>query len=443
MRKLLFILTAIALTVVIFAFQGCSGKENWNKEGTGASTGKGTVQLKLSSAGDFTTPGTKAESVDVNNFKIRILKGTEVYKTYAKYSEVPSVIEIDPGTYTMEAGSTETGDGVFSQPIYLGKSDFTVEAGKVSSVNVVCSLANMKVTIRCSERFLNEFNDNFQFVVKSSTDGFATDPKVFLTYTKREITAGISGYFNPASLRIEFEGTRKLDNTEITDTREISGGAAKDHHVLNYDAQETGGVEISKGGITVDYTVNNKTEEIIIPGEDETPVDPVDPPVDPVDPPVDPTDPPANEYLPTITGNGIGTPLRLSDAQAISAAVQVSVAALNGKTIQSLMVEIDSPYLTKEFLAGVNMPTKFDLANFTNDEAGQTLKGMLAELGLISVDDPVKGKTSYSFSIGTFMILIESLENGQDQTHKFIVTVVDSDGKSKTDTLTIVRYKGN
>ncbi|MEG0518645.1 MAG: DUF4493 domain-containing protein [Bacteroidales bacterium] len=442
MRKLLFILTAITLTVVIFVFQGCSGKENWDKEGSGADSGKGTVQLKLSSAGDFTTPATKGKSVDVNNFKIRILKGTEIYKTYAKYSDVPSVIEIDPGTYTMEAGSTETGDGVFSQPIYFGKSDFTIEAGKVASVNVVCALVNMKVTIRCSERFLNEFNDNFQFVVKSSTDGFTTT-KAFLTYTKREIMEGISGYFNPASLRIDFEGTRKLDHTEITDTREISGGAAKDHHVLNYDAQETGGVEISKGGISVDYTVNNKTEEIIIPGEDQTPVDPTDPPVNPTDPPVDPTDPPVNEYLPTITGDGIGTPLRLSDTQAASATVQISVAALNGKTIQSLMVEIDSPYLTKEFLAGVNIPTKFDLANFATDQAGQTLKGMLAELGLISVDDPVKGKTAYSFSIGTFMILIESLPNGQDQTHKFIVTVVDSDGKSKTDTLSVIRYKGN
>ena len=65
------------------------------------------------------------------------------------------------------------------------------------------------------------------------------------------------------------------------------------------------------------------------------------------------------------------------------------------------------------------------------------------ELGLISLDNPVRGLKEYSFSIGSFMPLIEAPEDGSQQTHKFKVTVTDSDNKSTTETLTIIRYIGN
>ena len=82
------------------------------------------------------------------------------------------------------------------------------------------------------------------------------------------------------------------------------------------------------------------------------------------------------------------------------------------------------------------------MANFTNDPSSQALKAMLTELGLITDENPVKGLQEYSFSIGMFMGLIESLPDGSDQTHRLNVTVVDSDNKSTTATLTIIRYAG-
>lgn len=427
MKKLL-----VILTVIMLVFQACSGKEDWDKDNENhGNKNQGSVALNLSQAGDFTTPGVKTTNVvDVKDFRVRIWQGETLYKSYAKYSDVPSTIEIDPGSYTIDAGTTDDKEAAFNQPIYMGQNDFSVQAGKVSSVNLVCTLTNMKITIKCSDKFFREINDDFEFVVRNNNNAF-------LVFTKKEIDNGTSGYFKVSAVTITLKGTKRLDNSEISHTVELGEGAAKDHHILNFDVQETGGVEIGKDGITVDYTVNNKDVEITIPGEDENPVNP---PVDPVEPPVDP---PADEYIPVITGNGIGTPLRLSDAQASEAAVQATVSTKNGKTIQSLIVEINSPYLTEEFLGGVGFPTRFDLANFTNDEAGQTLKGLIAELGLIDPDVPVKGLESYSFSIGAFMALIASNENGQDETHEFIITVLDSDGKSKTDTLTVIRYKGN
>lgn len=412
--------------VLITILHSCSNKENWENGGEIGST-KGAVSLKVSSSGDFITLQTKAESVNVNDFVINIWRGETLYKSFPKYSDIPSVIEIDPGTYTLEAGSKENLEAAFSQPIYNGRKEFTVQAGKVSDVNVVCKLANMKVTIKCNDAFLRELNDDFRFVVRNDK----TDYPAFLIFTKTEIQNGISGYFKPAKLTITLQATKRLDNAEVLDTRELATGAAQDHHILNFSIRETGGVEMGSSGILIDYTLNNKNMEIVIPGEDETPVEP--------EPPVDP---PVGEYLPEITGNGIGSVLRLSDAQAADAVVEATVKALNGKTIQSLEVEIRSPYLTEEFLGGVNMPTKFDLANFEENEAGETLKEMLAELGLIDPNVPVKGRASYSFSIGLFMALIESPATGEQQ-HDFVITVKDSDHKVKNATLSVIRYKGN
>ena len=90
MKKLWVITTILAL-----CFQGCTSKEEWE---TGGKNGtKGSVSLKLSQNGDFTVPRAKAENVNVNDFAVKIWQGETLYKSFAKYSDIPSVIEIDPG----------------------------------------------------------------------------------------------------------------------------------------------------------------------------------------------------------------------------------------------------------------------------------------------------------------------------------------------------------
>ncbi len=416
-----------------FCVSSCTDKENW-KEDEVIDSKKGAIELSLSSSGEFTKPTSKVADtksvVDVKTFRVRILQGETILHNFANYSDVPSIIELEPGDYTMDAGSKEDQEAAFDQPIYFGSQNIKLQAGKVSTVNIECKLANIKLTINCSEAFLKELNNDFTFLV--------TNGKGILTYNKDIISQNKSGYFKSGPITIDLKATRVLDNSEVTFHYKIDNAVAQDHHILNFNAQQTGEVQLPNNGITVDYTVNNREENIIIPGEDEKPTDP-EPPVNP-DPPVTP---PADEYLPVVTGDGVEAPLRLSDAQAAEASVNVNISTQNGKTIQSLIVHIDSPYLTDEFLSGLQgMSTRFDLANFTADADSQALKAMLTELGLINDANPVKGLQQYSFSIGMFMALIESLPDGSDQTHKFNVTVTDSDNKTTTATLTIIRFTG-
>ena len=145
MKKLLLILP---LLVIFFA--SCEKDNIWKPDvenpGDGKETGKVTLSVKQEGA--FTVVTKSEDAVAVADLRIRIWKGDVIVKEYAKYSQAPNVVELEPGDYTLEAGTTGDKEAAWAQPIYNGKKDFTIESGKVTSANVVCKLTNMKVTIK-------------------------------------------------------------------------------------------------------------------------------------------------------------------------------------------------------------------------------------------------------------------------------------------------------
>lgn len=438
--KKFFLISVFALGLLA----GCS-KDEYNPNDI--SEGKGAVSLSLSSSGSFTNPSggisgydsgislvTKSgEEADIDNFYVKILRNGVAIMTFEKYSEMPTSIEIAPGTYTMEAGSHGQSDAAFSQPIFYGVSDsFVVEAGKVVPVSVTCKLINMKVTIKYTEAFGREINSDFEIAV--------TNGKGNLIFDKTTIDNGISGYFTVGDLVLRLTATKRQGGDEVLHEVSIPGGAAQDHFVVTFDAQETGDVIFggesgSQSGIIIDYTLNNKEQDIIIPGEDETPVEEPDVPGEGENPdgsdPSDPSDP-ANEYLPEITGDGIGTAKVVTAAEMNSANINVYLKTLNGKTIKDVIVDIQSDVLTADVLSVFFGSNKFSLVN-----TGNYTSNMQA-LGLIPADgeQPIEGRSEYTFKIGGFMPALFAIDK-ERISHKFIITLIDSDDKSTTETCTI------
>lgn len=431
--KKFFLISVFALGLLA----GCS-KDEYNPNDI--SEGKGAVSLSLSSSGSFTNPSggisgydsgislvTKSgEEADIDNFYVKILRNGVAIMTFEKYSEMPTSIEIAPGTYSLEAGSQGQSDAAFSQPIFYGVSDsFVVEAGKVVPVSVTCKLINMKVTIKYTEAFGREINSDFEIAV--------TNGKGNLIFDKTTIDNGISGYFSVGDLTLRLTATKRQGGDEVLHEVSIPGGAAQDHFVVTFDAQETGDVIFggetgSQSGIIIDYTLNNKEQDIIIPGEDETPVEEPDVPGDGED-----TDPdPDNEYLPEITGDGIGTAKVVTAAEMNSATVNVYLKTLNGKTIKDVTVDIQSDVLTSEVLSVFFGSNKFSLVN-TGDYTSN-----MRDLGLIPADgeQPIAGRSEYTFKIGGFMPALFAIDRDR-LSHKFIITLTDSDDKSTTETCTI------
>ena len=411
MRKLVFLAISAALVL-----SGCVKEGNINGIGE-----YGSVSIGLSSEGEFAEVKSGGE-VNVADFYLKILQGASVVKSYSKYSDVPNAIELSPGSYKVEAGTSANADAEWDQPIYYGSQEFSVSAGEALSLDLTCTLSNMKVTVTCSEAFNNEISEDFEIAI--------TNGKGTLIFDKTKIDAGTSGYFSVGTLTIDLTATRKGTGEEILEHRVIEGGAAKDHFILNFDAQETGSISFGDSGITIDYSLNNREEEIIVPGEDETPVEEPDP------------GEPEDEYLPTIGGNGIeDSPITLSKAASsatdFAMTVDVNIATLNSKTIENILVSISGPDYFVEAVNMMGLGGEFSIVNF-KDANGEKRKAQLVGLHLIEDPEiaPILGKTNYTFSIGSFMGPLGAITQPGNEV-SFAIKVIDSDNKEASATCTI------
>lgn len=411
MRKLVFLAISAALVL-----SGCVKEGNINGIGE-----YGSVSIGLSSEGEFAEVKSGGE-VNVADFYLKILQGASVVKSYSKYSDVPNAIELSPGSYKVEAGTSANADAEWDQPIYYGSQEFSVSAGEALSLDLTCTLSNMKVTVTCSEAFNNEISEDFEIAI--------TNGKGTLIFDKTKIDAGTSGYFSVGTLTIDLTATRKGTGEEILEHRVIEGGAAKDHFILNFDAQETGSISFGDSGITIDYSLNNREEEIIVPGEDETPVEEPDP------------EEPEDEYLPTIGGNGIeDSPITLSKAASsatdFAMTVDVNIATLNSKTIENILVSISGPDYFVEAVNMMGLGGEFSIVDFS-DANGENRKAQLVGLHLIEDPEiaPILGKTNYTFSIGSFMGPLGAITQPGNEV-SFAIKVIDSDNKEASATCTI------
>lgn len=269
------ILTA-TIVLAVAVLSGCNRNERYGK-----TEGTAELSLSISSEGEFTPlPATKAETseddvkVDVNDFRlvIKSSEGSEV-ESWSRFAEVPAVIGLDPGSYTIEASSPGQKAVDWTQPKYFGSQSVTVTPGEVENVAIVCKLSNMKVTVRTTEKFDSEIED---FTVTVTADDYSG----IMAFTKAIVTEGRSAYFDPTSLTVDINATRKakdgveIENMNIIQTMSIPSGAAQDHHVITLDASETGYTDLSgEDAITVVYTLNNKEVPILVDGLEENPVE--------------------------------------------------------------------------------------------------------------------------------------------------------------------------
>ena len=398
-RLFIMILAAVAVTAC---------KSEKYDYGTDTSV-QGSISLHLSQSGSFIESKAEAD-VDVNTFAITLRNSNnEIVNQWARYSDFPNVLTLEKGTYTITACTPDTLPAAFDQPIFQGSQTFTVEPSKLSSINLICKLANMKVQINFTDQFKSELFD-YEAVVSISQ---AANGILIFNGTN----LGASGYFKVAPITIQVTGKRKVDSTLVEQTVTIPSVAAQDFHKITMNAIETGNAQLT---ITIDGTTNDKTTDIVIPGENEDGNDPSDP---------------SQTNVPTITGNGVGSTLNYTATTAASAQIDIAVAT-PGSTINNLIVRIESNVLSAETLAAVGLAEQFDLANI---EAGSTMETALGSgegLGLLPSDgSSIKGKSSYSFSIGKFMPMLSVYGASNN---KFHITVTDAAGKTTTKTLTVV-----
>ena len=185
----------------------------------------------------------KQIAVQILNSSNQVVEETEDWELWKE-----KAIALKPGVYTIKATSNGF-DGQaadFDIPYYAGSETVTIENGKEAQKTVVCTLANVKVTVKFDENFVNKFKS-----VTVQVGDIAGDytPLNFTTSETRSAYFPVTSLFSKISVTNNNGVNNSLRN-EFTDVK------ARDHYILNYKLAETGSSNIT---ITVDPTTHEYT----------------------------------------------------------------------------------------------------------------------------------------------------------------------------------------
>ena len=200
------------------------------------------------------------EVPDTNQFTLKVTgaKGAVLYD--GPYGHAPQVIPAAAGTYTVSALSATFTVPAFSSPQYGDTQEVTVRSGQVSQVQLVCRQLNAGVRLKIASTFPDVF-PNGSMHLKSDAG------KLMYSCAERRFA-----YFPPGkvSLILSDGGT---DKTLLT--RDL---AARDMLTLDIGvvAPTPAGSEGSRISVTVDTTLNWRSERYTLGGESDKGKDPDD-----------------------------------------------------------------------------------------------------------------------------------------------------------------------
>lgn len=233
----------------------------------GVKSGKGVGFLVL----DVTTNvslTSKASEYDPKVIGLKILdaEGTPV-KEYDDWETIQGdKIPLKPGSYSIIASSMGYDGNVgIEKPYYVGMQTVDIVMGEASNVDIVCTLANVKVTAKFSENFLKVFGDadkmvNGSLVIKSTDGTQKVEPTIL------DIQKGNAGvyYFPVTDLSWNVTVHNQSSQTILDYSGEVTEVKEREHIVLNFKTKEdlSGKVDVD---LVIDESLNKYEYTISVP----------------------------------------------------------------------------------------------------------------------------------------------------------------------------------
>lgn len=413
MKKIFYMAMAVAATV----FAGC--KENI------VEVSKSGLQLTITADDSFVDKVVKSESaVDFSNFVVSIEKKDGKYTKEWTCAELPALIELAPGEFTVTVASPESEPVAWNQPVYGAVKDFTIVEGVVTPVDIVCTLQNMKNSVYCSQHLVDELT-TFQVTVTNPDGHLVWSADEVGIYTQAEDgTKTIvrepakQGYFTVKDLDVTVNGYRAVDNSTATLSYQIKDVAPRDHHILYVDAYVTGQSAIS---LSIDSSVIDRNVDMVIPG-------------------IDPDDENVDDDIETGWGQeeeqqpGENQPVEpeqpVSTAPTLEWPANPEFAIMNIQEGMDVELMVYAPEKIKGFIVYVSDNFQDAVKMMANEGADcldligdEVAKKNLSELSL-PVGDELLGKTEVPFSLSGLVPLIATVGN-QGEDYVFTLEVTD------------------
>lgn len=425
-------LICLTLMVVLFTFSACHSE----KMETGATDVTGqlslaSMKMEVDLKVDTVYPQSRA-GVDVSNFLLTIKNSQGEQVEQYTYSEMPEIISLPVGTYTVVASSAEAATNGFDVPFYTGSTEqFTIKENELTEVSALtCRLANVMISVEYDEELRKLMGEDVVTTVKIGDNSLdIPSSETRKAYLIAPASAG--------SMDITLKGT--IDGESVTEVKRVENVQAGQYNIIKYVLSPVDDGNNSVGGnlniaINIDSSMTSSDETVgVNPGEEPGIDDfPIDGGEEPGDGDGDGGDESGSEQnMPTIVGTDFnGNTFDISkDVLTVTKgqSVSLSVTLLAPNKMAHVYVTIDSETLTEDVLVGVNLAKNFDLAEPGDLEAG--LKG----LGFPTGTDVI-GKEEIPFDITQFTSLLGIYGAAN---HNFIIRVVDQQGLEVTETLKI------
>lgn len=412
--------------------------------------GTGSLAIDLSCKSDLHEVESKAIATDeeiINNLVIDIQRPYDNWKTsYDPFSSIRGkVVELGSGDYILTASSPSKEHAAYEQPIYEGSKDFKILTGQVTTIDVICAITNVKVTVNLSDNFVKELSDytvtvsNGKGMLLWNKNAQVDDFKPVVIDAQTYYTCNQAGFFTVAPLSITIDGHRAIDNSSASATTYIEDVNAADHHILNIDAKVTG--QIGNISITINHDVNDIDMPIVVPGFEEIPVPGDDPSTGEGDDTGgegsgddntgdDNTGGEVEQPVATIVWEANPTYADMLINADMNADMVINVP---GK-IAEFEVTVDSPQLTAAIedltfdgSAKMNLITDTELLAFLAEAAPALPTGV-----------NLTGKTQVNFFLTEFINMISLYGPASGDRHNFTLDIKDEAGKTFSKTLTFV-----
>ena len=356
-------------------------------------------------------------AVETADYPVAIysLSGDSV-TSYARADQVPSRITFPVGQYYAEAHAPGVMEKIMDAPYYAGRDTFEILQNINTESVVVCRMANGCITVRYSEKFVEEFTDwtitvndgGASAIFYTREDGLEPAPQ-YIQFEEdvQMLIVNIAGTtkggnrITTASTLTKQQASERYDS----DTKCFSGG---DHIVLNFEPVEGTEGNLTSITITANIQFEESEEEFEMEVEDYIPED--EEPTEDENSPIT-LNLPKNMVVSSATDPALGNTYIAAEHGIKSILVKMTSTS---EDMMSSLADLASRYTGVDFAAGAEVV------------GNQEMVRLFADLQK-PLDVPSVGDKEYTFPIGNFFTLLQFLPGE----HTFSLTIVDMEDNIK------------